>query len=86
MRIAQRICGKWEIVARLTDKFKTWEIDNIRLNIHLSTPEVKADKMLSEFKSRLGSRAALAEAILNAGDVDLAEKVRLGYYIDNATD
>ena len=87
IRIAKRICGIWEIVAKGTEKFKSWEIDNIVLdNINYQTPVLKADKMLSDFKSRLGSREVLAEAIKESGYADVAERVRTGYYIKNKED
>ena len=80
IRIAGEICGIWEIVAKETGKFESWEIDNIKHDNNASSPQLKADKMLTGFKSRLGSREDLAKAIKISGNGDVAEKVLSGYY------
>ncbi len=65
--------------------FKSWQIDNIIYDNNIATPTLKADKMLTDFKSRLGSRRVLAEAIemSGSGDAVLGARVRSGYYIQN---
>ena len=63
--------------------FKSWEINNIIYDCNIATPTLKADKMLTDFKSRLGSRRVLAEAIEMSGNADLAARVLSGYYIQN---
>ena len=81
IRIAQRMGGKWPIVAKQTGMFKPWEIDNIMGNITLTNDTLKADRMLTDFKARLGTREVIAEAIEDSQLIDLAKKVRSGFYI-----
>ncbi len=83
IRIAQRIGDMWMLVAKYTGSFKDWEIANISCNYTLSSPVLKADQMLTDFKSRLGQREVLADAIKESGKWDMAIKVRSGFYIDN---
>lgn len=83
IRIAQRIGDVWVAVAKLTGEFKDWEIINISCNHTLSSATLKADQMLTDFKSRLGKREVLADAIKESGKLELAKKVRLGFYIYN---
>ncbi|XP_028397914.1 uncharacterized protein LOC114521615 [Dendronephthya gigantea] len=83
IRIAQRMGAKWPIVAKQTGMFKEWEIDNIMSNISLTSDILKADRMLTDFKARLGTREIIAEAIENSPDLKLAQKVRSGFYIWN---
>jgi hypothetical protein len=83
IRIAQRIGDVWVAVAKLTGVFKDWEITNISCNHTLSSATLKADQMLTDFKSRLGKREVLADAIKESGKLELAKKVRLGFYIYN---
>lgn len=82
-RIATRIGSVWTTVARLTDLFQSYDIDNISLNTSFHDPIEKATQMLNSFKSRLGKREDLAKAIMESGKPDVAAKVRSGYYIDN---
>ena len=63
--------------------FESWELDNIIYDHNIATPTLKADKMLTDFKSRLGSRQVLAEAIKTSGNADLGARVLSGYYIKN---
>ena len=81
IRIAQRINDVWQLVAKCTGAFKDWEITNITCNFTLTNPTLKADQMLTSFKSRLGKREVLADAIKESGKGDVAEKVRSGFYI-----
>ena len=60
IRIAKRIAGKWPMVAKHTGYFKEYEISNILYDNTLGTPVMKADRMLNDFKSRLGERRDLA--------------------------
>lgn len=83
IRIAKRICGIWWEVAKHTGYFKDYEMSNISCDITLGTPVMKADRMLNDFKSRLGKRQDLADAIHESGGTELAKKVRSGFYINN---
>ncbi|XP_046845874.1 uncharacterized protein LOC124439634 isoform X2 [Xenia sp. Carnegie-2017] len=81
-RIAERICSEWEKVAILTGLFKQWDIDNIAQNTTRQSPSKKSNEMLSNYKSRNGTRIELAKAIKEAGFIDIAQKVQSGCYID----
>lgn len=83
-RIAERICCEWEKVAILTGLFINWEIDNIAQNTTLHSPSKKSNQMLSNYKSRKGTRIELAMAIKEAGFLDVAQKAESGFYIDYA--
>ena len=61
MRWAGVISPHWEEVARLTDKFKTYEIENIRSTKH--NPLMRADQMLNDLRSRLGTFGDLVKAL-----------------------
>ena len=61
-----------------TGQFEKWEIDNIQLNLNYSSPVMKADRMLHDYKSRLGTRQGLAEALDLSKDLDTAKLVRSG--------
>jgi hypothetical protein len=71
----------WQLVAKHTGSFKDWEIANITCNFAVTNPALKADQMLTAFKSRLGKREVLADAIMESGKREVAEKVRSGFYI-----
>ena len=86
VRIAKRISDKWRIIAKNTGYFKDYEITNITGDSSLNTTVLLADRMLNDFKSRLGKRKDLADAIDEAGLNDVAEKVRSGFYIHNRDD
>ena len=86
VRIARRISDNWRIIAKCTGYFKEYEITNITGDSSLTTTVLLADRMLNDFKSRLGKRKDLADAIHEAGLLEVAQKVRSGFYIDNCYD
>ena len=61
-----------------TGEFEKWEIDNIQLNLNYSSPVMKADRMLHDYKSRLGTRQDLAETLDMCEERETAELVRSG--------
>ena len=76
VRIAQRIPDKWEMIALSTGKFEKFEVDNIRRNANLYDNAEKANQMLSDYKSRLGSRKYLVSALIEHGKHDVAKELK----------
>ena len=72
-RIGQRIPDKWEMIAMSTGKFEKSEVDNIRRNANFYDNVQKANQMLSDYKSKLGSRKDLASALIEHGKHDVAK-------------
>lgn len=85
-RIAKNIPGTWDAIARLTKKFDDLEITNIRLDISCHDNVQKATRMLNDYKKRLGSREALAHALEEMEERELAGKVRSKYYQNHKCD
>ena len=76
IRIAQRIPDKWEMIAMSTGKFERSEVDNIRRNVNFFDSVQKATQMLSDYKSKLGSRKDLVSALIEQGKHDVAKAVK----------
>ena len=76
VRIAQRIPDKWEMIALSTGKFEKFEVDNIRRNVNFYDNVEKANQMLSDYKSRLGSRKDLVSALIEHGKHDVAKELK----------
>ena len=64
------------MIALSTGKFEKFEVDNIRRNANFYDNVEKANQMLSDYKSRLGSRKDLVSALIEHRKHDVAKELK----------